>query len=213
MAKKKSKKKTGKKKVKGDSKAVGPIRQLEVEYVPVSKLKEWKDNPRVNDEAADRMVEVLGEHGFINPIIATRDFVIRAGNTRFKAAKKMGLKEVPVIFIDFESEEEATMYALADNKASEWADWDHSKLAKLFKGRSKVDMAKLERASGFKTTEIEWQGAAPIDLDTIDVGDDFSVPQQEFAIRIGDVKAGDLDTVLELVRIALEETGYKAKAF
>lgn len=102
---------------------------LQIEQVPTSRLKPWDRNPRKNDEAAERLAGLIEAHGFINPIIASPDGTIRAGHTRWKAAKRLGLDSVPVVFVDFKSEAQAAAYALADNKSAEWAEWDFGALA------------------------------------------------------------------------------------
>jgi len=128
--------------------------KLQVAYVSVDKLKEWEQNPRINDEAADKLCAILQEHGFVNPIIATPDGTIRAGHTRWKAAKKLNLERVPVIYVPFESELEAEMFAIADNKSHEWARWNEERLRHLF-SRIKVNLSKHQRTTGFTPREIE----------------------------------------------------------
>ncbi len=51
-----------------------------------------------------------------------------AGHTRLKAAKQLGLKEVPVVYVDDLSEEQARAFRLADNKTAEFAEWDEGLL-------------------------------------------------------------------------------------
>jgi ParB-like chromosome segregation protein Spo0J len=127
-------------------------RRLELKYVNPKKLILWKDNPRKNDRAAEQLAELIGKHGFIDPIIATRDYVVRAGNTRLKAALLRGDRRVPVIFVDFKSEEDATAYSIADNRASENAKWDEELLRDLFGSLEKVEL-ELDR-TGFTQMEI-----------------------------------------------------------
>jgi DNA modification methylase len=135
--------------------------KLEVVQVPIGKLKAWNLNPRDNDKAAVKLAELLKEHGIINPLIATPDGTVRAGHTRMKAAVLAGFKEVPVIYIPFESERKAVEFALADNKSSEWAKWDVEKLQSIFAETLKVDVhvgSSLQEAAlgtGFKASEIE----------------------------------------------------------
>ncbi len=130
--------------------------RLQIEYVPVEKLRLWEKNPRKNDVAAEKLLQLFEAHGFLVPIIATRDGIIRAGNTRYKAAKLKGLKEVPVIYVDFSSEAEAEMFSLADNKASEWAQWDKDMLVELFGQLEERKDARVSitLSSGFTQTEI-----------------------------------------------------------
>lgn len=55
--------------------------------------------------------------------------VIVCGHTRYKAAKKLGLSDVPCIVADDLTDEQIKAYRLADNKVSEYATWDDSLLA------------------------------------------------------------------------------------
>jgi len=132
-----------------------PERRLELEYVPIDDLQEWSLNPRVNDAAAERLAGLMGQYGFVCPIIASPDKTIRAGHTRLKAARQAGLSEVPVIFVEFASEEEAELFAIADNKAGEWASWDEGMLADLFDQRRELGDEQIAALSGFERTEIE----------------------------------------------------------
>jgi ParB-like chromosome segregation protein Spo0J len=140
---------------KAGTKIAVPKRKLRLEYVPISELKAWKKNPRRNDAAAEKLTGLLSEYGFINPIIATPDKVIRAGHTRLKAAANTDLTELPVIYVDFGSEAKAEMFALADNRASEWAEWDEDALADLLSQRKELPDQKMAALSGFERTEIE----------------------------------------------------------
>ena len=56
------------------------MRRVKIEYVEIDKLKEWENNPRINDEASKKLSKLIKYYGFINPIIATPDGVIRAGH-------------------------------------------------------------------------------------------------------------------------------------
>jgi hypothetical protein len=103
----------------------------EIKYIPIKQLKAWGKNPRKNDKAAEKLVKLIEAHGFINPVICTRDNTIRAGHTRVKAANKAGLKEVPVIYVDMD-EEQASAFAIADNKSSQYSEWDFELLKNVF---------------------------------------------------------------------------------
>ena len=189
----------------------------EYEVVPILELKLWNANPRMNDDAVEPLSKLIKEHGFAGTIVATPDGVIRSGNTRFKALLLLmkdpdyNLEEkVWVHWKNFPSEAAANSYALADNKASEWTTWDHAKLAKMFKTRIKADLQQLRKHSGFRTQEINWQGAEAIDLDTIG---EFEETDTTYVIRIDNVLQGDREEVLELVKEAIEEYDYEAKIF
>jgi hypothetical protein len=88
-------------------------------------LKAWPQNPRKNDgEPVARVAESIRRFGFAAPIVARRETrEIIAGHTRWKAALKLKLSEVPVRFLDL-SERDARLLALADNRLGELADWN-----------------------------------------------------------------------------------------
>ena len=54
--------------------------------------------------------------------------VIIAGHTRYKAAKRLKLKEVPIVVADNLTEEQVNAYRLADNKSGELATWNDDEL-------------------------------------------------------------------------------------
>ena len=63
-----------------------------------------------------------------------------AGNTRLKAATRLGYAEVPVVWFDG-SELDATAYQIADNKTHEFATWDNAALAKPTARKAKESAA------------------------------------------------------------------------
>jgi site-specific DNA-methyltransferase (adenine-specific) len=92
--------------------------------VPLSALKPWLKNPRKNAAAVEPVARSIERFGFGAPILVRREnHEIIAGHTRALAAKKLGLKEVPVRYLDL-SEEDAHRLARADNKLGEVAEWD-----------------------------------------------------------------------------------------
>ena len=102
-----------------------------IEKLEIDKVKLWDKNPRINDEASEKLAKVIEKHGFIDPIIIDSNYIVRAGNTRVKAAKLAGLKYIPAVMVDFENEEAAEAYSIADNKANEWAKWDYLGLKEI----------------------------------------------------------------------------------
>lgn len=96
----------------------------QIVYIEVSKLKLNEKNPRKNDNAVDSVAKSIEKYGFKNPLIVDRNNVVWCGNTRLKASKKLGLKEVPCIIADDLTEEQIREYALLDNKLNEIAEWD-----------------------------------------------------------------------------------------
>lgn len=97
---------------------------MKIIELEVSKLKPYEKNPRKNDEAVEYVAESIKSFGFKVPIVVDKDMVIVAGHTRYKAAKKLGLTNVPCIIADDLTPEQIKAYRLADNKVAEKAEWD-----------------------------------------------------------------------------------------
>ena len=101
----------------------------------------YEKNPRKNDEAVKYVAESIKQFGFKVPIVIDKNNVIVAGHTRYKASKKLGLKEVPCIVADDLTEEQIKAYRLADNKVAEQAEWDIDLLGEELDGILDIDMA------------------------------------------------------------------------
>ena len=105
----------------------------------VSELKAYENNPRNNDEAVEAVANSIREFGFKIPIDIDKDNVIIAGHTRLRAAKHLGLKEVPCILCDDLTPEQVKAFRIIDNKTAEIALWDLEKLNQELEG-IKMDM-------------------------------------------------------------------------
>lgn len=86
-----------------------------VQFVDISTLKLDKDFKKVFNQENDKVLEIsfdMKRNGFdtTRPIIVTRDNFIVDGHSRFMAAKKAGLKKVPVMYKTFDSKNETIEY-------------------------------------------------------------------------------------------------------
>jgi DNA modification methylase len=103
------------------------------EWVDIGDIHAWEDNPRDNAGAVDSVAASIKRFGFGSPIIARKaDGEIIAGHTRYLAAQKLGLRTVPVRFMDLDPVE-SHLLALADNKVGEIAEWDAGGLADVIR--------------------------------------------------------------------------------
>lgn len=91
---------------------------------PIEWLRPYENNPRNNEQAVEAVANSIKEFGFKVPIVATIDGEIVNGHTRFKAAKSLKLKTVPVLIADDLTEEQIKAFRLADNKTGELAEWN-----------------------------------------------------------------------------------------
>ena len=101
---------------------------MKVQQAKISEITPYENNARFNDDAVEYVANSINEFGFQQPIVVDKDNVIIVGHTRYKAAKKLGLKEVPIVVADKLNEDQVKAYRLADNKTGEMADWDNDKL-------------------------------------------------------------------------------------
>lgn len=97
---------------------------MKVEAKSIDEIKPYENNPRDNDDAVNAVANSIKEFGWQQPIVVDNEGVIIAGHTRYKAAKKLGLKHVPVVVADNLTPDQVKAYRLADNKTAELADWD-----------------------------------------------------------------------------------------
>ena len=102
---------------------------LQHETWPIDKLIEYARNPRKNDHAVDRVAAAIREFGFRVPVVAKSDGTVVDGHLRPKAAKKLGLTEVPVVLADDMTDLQIKAFRLSVNKMAELAEWDDELLA------------------------------------------------------------------------------------
>lgn len=98
--------------------------KMTLEYWPIEKLIPYARNPRKNDQAVDKAASWIKEFGFRVPILAKSDGTIVDGHLRLKAAKKLGITQIPVSLADDMTEVQIKAFRLSVNKMSELADWD-----------------------------------------------------------------------------------------
>ena len=144
---------------------------IEIVMRKIGELKPYENNPRHNDMAVDAVAVSIQQFGFKNPVIIDKDGVIVAGHTRYKAAKKLGITDIPCISADDLSDEQIKAFRLADNKTAELAEWDEDLLGKEMQGIINIDMSQF----GFSVGEDELGEEMQDDKYTLKV----KIPQYE----------------------------------
>jgi len=95
------------------------------ENVKIDKLKPYENNARTHsEEQVEKIANSIKEFGFINPVIIDSEYGIIAGHGRVLGAQKLGMKEVPCLFVEDLTETQKRAYILADNKLALDAGWD-----------------------------------------------------------------------------------------
>jgi len=126
---------------------------MEIRTWPIDNLVVYARNPRKNDQAVGRMCDSIRQFGFKIPCLARSTGELIDGHLRLKAARKLGLAEVPVILCDEWSDAQVKAFRLLVNRSATWADWDEDLLAK--------ELAELQKSdfdlslTGFDARELD----------------------------------------------------------
>ena len=141
---------------------------MQITNMKLSEIHPYEKNPRFNDDAIDAVAKSITEFGWRSPIVVDKEYIIVCGHTRYKAAQKMGLTEVPVHVAADLTPEQIQAYRIADNKTAEIAEWNYDLLP--------LEIKELQDASfdlsllGFDTDELE-KLLNGTDSDTIEDGE------------------------------------------
>ena len=152
---------------------------MEIENIPISEIVPYSKNPRKNDKAVDVVAKSIKEFGFKVPIILDKENVIIAGHTRLKAAIKLGMAEVPIIWADDLTPEQVKAFRIMDNRSNEFAEWDTELLKQEFYDLEDTD---LFNSTGFTTEEISliWDKEVK--------EDDYEIPKEpKYKIELGEM--------------------------
>ena len=101
---------------------------MHVELRNIDDIRPYPNNPRDNDQAVQAVAESIQKFGFRQPLVLDEDGVIIVGETRLKAARKLGLTVVPVHVAVGLTPAQKKAYRIADNKTAELADWNQDRL-------------------------------------------------------------------------------------
>lgn len=160
-----------------------PPSDIRIVMVPIDSLHPATYNPRKWDEAAlERLTESIRKFGFVDPVIANsapkRKNVVIGGHMRLEAAKRLGMKSVPVVYVNLPNIKQEKELNLRLNRTT--GEWDWEKL-KNFDIEMLMDV-------GFGDSELSsiWDGM----LETEDDG--FDIEKELEAIKKPKTKPGQL---------------------
>ena len=93
--------------------------------VAVDKLIPYVNNAKQHsDSQVTKIASSIREFGFLNPVLIDASYNVIAGHGRILAAKKLGMAEVPCLFVEGLTDAQRKAYILADNRLAELAEWD-----------------------------------------------------------------------------------------
>ncbi len=167
------------------------MEKLKIVYKSVDDLIPYINNPRINDHAVDAVASSIKNFGWKVPIIIDKGNEIVAGHTRIKAAKKLGIKEVPVIVADDLDDNQVKAFRIADNRVTEQSSWDFDIL--------KIELTGLEDLfTGFDLADFE---------DDIKLLDTSEKLLNDETVIVIDVEEHELEDTFE----TLTEAGYSCR--
>jgi len=190
---------------------------VKVELRDIQTIRPYESNPRLNDQAVEAVAKSLREFGFRQPVVVDPEGVIIVGHTRYKAALKLGLKQVPVHVATDLTPAQAKAYRVADNATGDIATWNPDLLPLELKDLQGMgfDLGLL----GFSAEEL---GAllAPPGNEGLTDEDAVPLPGDEAITKSGDLwilgnhrllcgdssKAGDVDRLLAGAPVHLVNT-------
>lgn len=143
---------------------------MKVQMMSVESVKPYVNNPRNNDGGVDAVANSIKEFGWQQPIVVDKDNIIIVGHTRLLAAKKLKLKQVPVVVADSLTPEQVKAYRLADNKTNELTDWDEDLLDEELTSIIDLDM------TDFGFTPFDLDGQQKPEKKPNQLNNDFVVP-------------------------------------
>ena len=145
-----------------------------VQYVKLEDVIPYANNPRKNDgDAVDKVAASIKEYGFNVPLVLDKDNVIITGHTRYKAANKLKLSEVPCIYANHLTPAQVKAYRIADNKVAEYSTWNDDLLSLEFEQLQELDFD--FDLTGFEDIEIENYIQENESEHVTDVEDDYEV--------------------------------------
>ncbi len=130
--------------------------ELRIERVRIGQLKPDSRNPRLHSERQIKQIAgSIKAFGFNVPVLADQDGNLLAGHGRVHAARRLGLREIPVIRLEHLTPEQARAFSIADNRLSETSTWDDRLLAEVFRDLASVELDFDLEATGFTMGEID----------------------------------------------------------
>lgn len=129
---------------------------LMVEWIAISVLKLYERNARTHsDRQVGQIAESLKAFGFVVPIICNDQNEIIAGHGRLAAAKRLGMKRVPVIRLRHLDEAKIKALRLADNKIASLSGWNQELLTLELQELSVLELDFDLEVTGFSSGELD----------------------------------------------------------
>jgi ParB/RepB/Spo0J family partition protein len=165
--------------------------------VPVERLLNNPFQPRLdaNEEALDELAQVIGSQGFQGVLVARGDpatpgyYQITAGHRRREAAKRAGLKNLPVVVREFSNEEMATIAITENIQREDLTPLEEGKIYLLMAEEMGYTHEQIAREIGRKRGYVENRirvARAPLDVQALVVAKPDSLRAVANLIKVKD---------------------------
>ncbi len=166
----------------------------------LSDIKPNPNNPRlIKDDKFKKLCQSIKDFPEmleLRPIVVNKDMIILGGNMRYKAAKEIGLKQIPVKIADNLTPEQEREFLIKDNTSG--GDWDWEVLANEWDSEELeawgLDVPAFETDEVLEATEDDFDATSPEEPITI-LGDLYEIG--EHRLLCGDSTCSD--TVAKLM--------------
>ena len=172
---------------------------MKTETWPLERLIDYARNPRKNDHAVDRVAAAIREFGFRVPIVAKSDGLVVDGHLRLKAARKLGLAEVPVVLADDLTDAQVKAFRISVNRMAELAEWDSELLA--------LELGELGELgfdldlTGFGEDEIKALESPQVDaIDMPELASGDRQPFQQMTFTLHDEQADQVKAAIDAAK-------------
>src|SRR3954451_20518682 len=160
--------------------------KLSITYENISELNPYAGNARThNRKQTNQIAASIEEFGFTNPVLVDEDGHIIAGHGRVKAAKQLGLIEIPTVRLGHLTRAQKRALRLADNRMAENAGWDMEILAIELQGLQAEGFEVV--LTGFETSQIDVILDAAAGTKSDRDKDDTIPPPGVAVTRVGDI--------------------------
>lgn len=157
------------------------MQKLKVEYEEIETLIPYINNSRTHsEEQVAQIAASIKEFGWTNPILIDHERTVVAGHGRLLAARKLDMKKVPVIILDYLTKAQQKALVIADNKMGLNAGWDYELLATELQDLADADYD--VSLLGFSDIELESLNS-DIDTSILDELDDSELDDYESNVR------------------------------
>ena len=177
---------------------------MNIENIAIKDIKPYERNAKKHDERQIKNVmQSIKNYGIVQPLVVDKDNVLIIGHCRLIAAKRLKLKEVPVVRMDELTQEQVDKLRLLDNKLNE-SEWDFDLLAE--------EIPTLD----FSDFDIDWGLPEDIEENT-EIEKDISLSleekelsQYQYIHYLVTIKTGDESKYQEIIE-HLKEMGAEVK--